>query len=165
MHFKMCTFGILAWLKLSQLDLILISKKQYKRCDRWKESVWGIRPVAWPRHSRGAATPHWACSGPSLWWRLWSPCWSAAWLHTAEGRRAHPLFPAERSTQVESNITGVAILYNQACLITLLSLFLFCPHLEVAVHADGHPVSQHFLHNRLSAAQHQFGVLGSRSIN
>lgn len=48
---------------------------------------------------------------------------------------------------------------------TLLNFPLFHPHLEVAVHADGHPVGQHFLHNRLSAAQHQFGVLGSRSIN
>lgn len=47
----------------------------------------------------------------------------------------------------------------------LLSLLHFHPHLEVAVHADGHPVGQHFLHDRLSAAQHQFGVLGSRSIN
>lgn len=37
----------------------------------------------------------------------------------------------------------------------------FHPHLEVAVHADGHPVSQHFFHNRLGTTQHQLGVLGS----
>lgn len=42
---------------------------------------------------------------------------------------------------------------------------LSCPHLEVAVHADGHPVSQHLLHNGLSPAQHQLGVLGSRSVD
>lgn len=39
------------------------------------------------------------------------------------------------------------------------------PHLEVAVHADGHPVGQHFLHNRLGAPQHQLGVLGGRGID
>lgn len=39
------------------------------------------------------------------------------------------------------------------------------PHLQVAVHAYGHPVGQHLLHNRLGAAQHQFGVLGGRSID
>lgn len=51
------------------------------------------------------------------------------------------------------------LLFNQA------SYNWAMPHLEVAVHADRHPVGQHFLHNGLSAAQHQFGVLGSRSIN
>lgn len=40
-----------------------------------------------------------------------------------------------------------------------------CAHLEVAVHADGHPVSQHLLHNRLCPTQHQFGVLGSRGVD
>lgn len=38
-------------------------------------------------------------------------------------------------------------------------------HLEVAVHADGHPVGQHFLHDGLGAPQHQFGVLGSRGVD
>lgn len=57
-----------------------------------------------------------------------------------------------------------------------LSLFLFFkikpslivplhPHLQVAVHADGHPVGQHLLHDRLRAPQHQFGVLGGRSVD
>ena len=58
---------------------------------------------------------------------------------------------------------------NQRCgycfLIKRASYNWAMPHLEVAVHADRHPVGQHFLHNGLSAAQHQFGVLGSRSIN
>lgn len=72
-------------------------------------NVWGVRPVAWPQCSPGAATPHWECSGPSLWWRLLSPCWSAAWLHTAAGRKAHPLFPEECCRVGKSKIRAVVI--------------------------------------------------------
>lgn len=62
---------------------------------------------------------------------------------------------------------------NQEC--TLLSVPLLLikplpsltlhPHLQVAVHADGHPVGQHLLHDRLRAPQHQLGVLGGRGID
>ena len=85
------------------------------------QTVWGVRPVAWPQHSRGAATPHWGCSGPSPWWHLWSPCWSAAWLHTTAGRKAHPLFPAERGRKLQSKIRPVLILLNQC----------FCNHCKL----------------------------------
>ncbi len=89
----------------------LIANRQNWGCERWTESEWGIEPVAWPPHSRGAATPHWGCSGLSLWWHLWSPCWSAVWLHTAARRKAHPLFPAECGREVESKTTAVVILF------------------------------------------------------
>lgn len=51
----------------------------------------------------------------------------------------------------ESNILE-SLLFNQPQIASR-------PYLEVAVHADGHPVSQHLLHNGLGPAQHQFGVL------
>lgn len=38
-------------------------------------------------------------------------------------------------------------------------------HLEVAVHADGHPVGEHLLHDGLGAPQHQLGVLGGRGVD
>ena len=108
-----------------------------------KKTIWNKAPWACSEPSREAR--------PAPSWRRplqAGPCSPSPSLVGAEGVRTRPGRSRPRLTPSQIRAPARAP-----------------PHPQTAVHADGHPVGEHFLHHRLRAPQHELRVLGGRGVD